>query len=94
MDLEFLTASSAVNQLSERELYLWCSDTTGRLTLALHFCASLPGSRWIYMHGLPRSSSPVLPAGQATVALLLTVTPGFKEQSQVHLIHAPTGQHI
>jgi hypothetical protein len=24
----------------------------------------------------------------------LTVTPGFKEQSQVHLIHAPRRQHI
>jgi hypothetical protein len=23
-----------------------------------------------------------------------TVTPGFKEQSQVHLIHAPRRQHI
>lgn len=56
---------------------MWCCDTTGRLTPALHFCASLPGSRWIYMHGLPRWSSPcllpVLPAGQATVAFLLTV---------------------
>jgi hypothetical protein len=25
---------------------------------------------------------------------LATVTPGFKEQSQVHLIHAPRRQHI
>jgi hypothetical protein len=59
--------------------------------------------RWQERDGLPREPSPETPDDDDDdedddedddMAAHLGVTPGFKKQSQVHLIHAPRRQHI
>jgi hypothetical protein len=63
-----------------------------RSTSSRH-CFMAP-SEAVELGGWRSSSLAANSAPGAALDALDVVTPGFKEQSQVHLIHAPRRQHI